>query len=74
MATPAIRMLRRLEGLFSVYKPSGVHWKLVRDTIETNVVNGEEDGLAKPFRDSRTTFTFLRLASVSATLSVAPFL
>ncbi|TWW62036.1 Mitochondrial mRNA pseudouridine synthase [Takifugu flavidus] len=39
MATPAIRMLRRLEGIFSVYKPSGVHWKLVRDTIETNIRN-----------------------------------
>lgn len=43
MATPAIRMLRRLEGIFSVYKPSGVHWKLVRDTIETNILNGKDD-------------------------------
>ncbi|XP_042364066.1 mitochondrial mRNA pseudouridine synthase TRUB2 [Plectropomus leopardus] len=40
MATPAIRMFRRLEGLFCVYKPSGVHWKLVRDTIETNLLKG----------------------------------
>ncbi|XP_060898917.1 mitochondrial mRNA pseudouridine synthase TRUB2 [Labrus mixtus] len=40
MANPAIRMLRRLEGLFCVYKPSGVHWKLVRDTIETNLLKG----------------------------------
>uniref|UniRef100_A0A1A7XYT0 TruB pseudouridine (Psi) synthase homolog 2 n=1 Tax=Iconisemion striatum TaxID=60296 RepID=A0A1A7XYT0_9TELE len=38
MATPAIRMFRRLEGLFCVYKPAGVHWKLVRDTIETNLL------------------------------------
>lgn len=40
MATPAIRMFRRLEGLFCVYKPPGVHWKLVRDTIETNLLKG----------------------------------
>lgn len=40
MATPAIRMFRRLEGLFCVYKPSGVHWKLVRDSIETNLLKG----------------------------------
>ncbi|CAJ1050666.1 mitochondrial mRNA pseudouridine synthase TRUB2 [Xyrichtys novacula] len=40
MATPAIRMFRRLEGLFCVYKPSGVHWELVRDTIETNLLKG----------------------------------
>ncbi|XP_023136071.1 mitochondrial mRNA pseudouridine synthase TRUB2 [Amphiprion ocellaris] len=38
MATPAVRMFRRLEGLFCVYKPSGVHWKLVRDSIETNLL------------------------------------
>ncbi|KAM4588393.1 pseudouridylate synthase TRUB2, mitochondrial [Odontesthes bonariensis] len=40
MATPAVRMFRRLEGLFCVYKPSGVHWKLVRDTIATNLLKG----------------------------------
>ncbi|XP_041819157.1 mitochondrial mRNA pseudouridine synthase TRUB2 [Chelmon rostratus] len=40
MATPAIRMFRRLEGLFCVYKPSGVHWKLVRDSIEANLLKG----------------------------------
>ncbi|XP_054473271.1 mitochondrial mRNA pseudouridine synthase TRUB2 [Anoplopoma fimbria] len=40
MATPAVRMLRKLEGLFCVYKPSGVHWKLVRDSIETNLLKG----------------------------------
>ncbi|KAM3622320.1 uncharacterized protein V6R79_023133 [Siganus canaliculatus] len=40
MATPAIKMFRRLEGLFCVYKPSGVHWKLVRDSIETNLLKG----------------------------------
>ncbi|XP_017263614.1 mitochondrial mRNA pseudouridine synthase TRUB2 [Kryptolebias marmoratus] len=40
MATPAIRTFRRLEGLFCVYKPVGVHWKLVRDTIETNLLKG----------------------------------
>lgn len=41
MATAAIRMFRKLEGLFCVYKPAGVHWKLVRDTIETNLLKGE---------------------------------
>ncbi|XP_059184503.1 LOW QUALITY PROTEIN: mitochondrial mRNA pseudouridine synthase TRUB2 [Centropristis striata] len=40
MATPAIRMFRRLEGLFCVYKPPGVHWKVVRNTIETNLLKG----------------------------------
>lgn len=40
MATPAIRMFRKLEGLFCVYKPAGVHWKLVRDSIETNLLKG----------------------------------
>ncbi|KAF3689928.1 Mitochondrial mRNA pseudouridine synthase Trub2 [Channa argus] len=40
MATAAVRMFRRLEGLFCVYKPSGVHWKLVRDSIETNLLKG----------------------------------
>ncbi|XP_075893548.1 pseudouridylate synthase TRUB2, mitochondrial [Nelusetta ayraudi] len=40
MATPAVRLVRRLEGLFCVYKPPGVHWKLVRDTIETNLLKG----------------------------------
>ncbi|KAK5872533.1 hypothetical protein PBY51_013223 [Eleginops maclovinus] len=40
MATPAIRMFRKIDGLFCVYKPSGVHWKLVRDGIETNLLKG----------------------------------
>ncbi|XP_069546838.1 pseudouridylate synthase TRUB2, mitochondrial [Brachyistius frenatus] len=40
MTTAAVRMFRRLEGLFCVYKPSGVHWKLVRDSIETNLLKG----------------------------------
>ncbi|KAM7422694.1 hypothetical protein PAMA_010643 [Pampus argenteus] len=40
MATPAIRMFRGLEGLFCVYKPSGVHWKLTRDSIETKLLKG----------------------------------
>nr|XP_020453672.1 probable tRNA pseudouridine synthase 2 [Monopterus albus] len=40
MATPAVRMFRRLEGLFCVYKPPGIHWKLVRDSIETNLLKG----------------------------------
>ncbi|GLD64560.1 probable tRNA pseudouridine synthase 2 [Lates japonicus] len=40
MAAPAVRMFRRVEGLFCVYKPSGVHWKLVRDNIETKLLKG----------------------------------
>nr|XP_061814508.1 pseudouridylate synthase TRUB2, mitochondrial-like [Nerophis lumbriciformis] len=40
MATPGIRMFRKLEGLFCVYKPAGIRWKLVRDTIETKLLEG----------------------------------
>lgn len=49
MATPANRLFRRLEGLFCVYKPSGVHWKLVRDSIETNLLKGEDDTSPETF-------------------------
>ncbi|XP_051997236.1 mitochondrial mRNA pseudouridine synthase TRUB2 [Xyrauchen texanus] len=38
MATQAARLFRKMDGLFAVYKPQGVHWKLVRDTIETNLL------------------------------------
>ncbi|XP_026863655.2 mitochondrial mRNA pseudouridine synthase TRUB2 [Electrophorus electricus] len=38
MATQAVRLFRKLDGLFAVYKPQGVHWKLVRDTVETNLL------------------------------------
>ncbi|XP_067230440.1 mitochondrial mRNA pseudouridine synthase TRUB2 isoform X3 [Chanodichthys erythropterus] len=38
MTTQAVRLFRRMDGLFAVYKPQGVHWKLVRDTIETNLL------------------------------------
>uniref|UniRef100_UPI0037E95073 pseudouridylate synthase TRUB2, mitochondrial n=1 Tax=Semicossyphus pulcher TaxID=241346 RepID=UPI0037E95073 len=48
MASPAIRMFRRLEGLFCVYKPSGVHWKLVRDSIETNLLKGLDATPSQP--------------------------
>ncbi|XP_049589324.1 pseudouridylate synthase TRUB2, mitochondrial [Syngnathus scovelli] len=40
MATPAARAFRRLEGLFCIYKPAGVPWKLVRDGIETKLLKG----------------------------------
>lgn len=40
MATKSLRVFRRLEGLFCVYKPPGVHWKHVRDTIETIILKG----------------------------------
>lgn len=42
MVTPA-RVFRKLEGLFAVYKPSGIHWKLVRDNIEANLLKGENE-------------------------------
>ncbi|XP_029288379.1 LOW QUALITY PROTEIN: pseudouridylate synthase TRUB2, mitochondrial [Cottoperca gobio] len=48
MATPAIRMFRKIEGLFCVYKPSGVHWKLVRDGIETKLLKGLSDTPSLP--------------------------
>ncbi|KAM8915109.1 pseudouridylate synthase TRUB2, mitochondrial [Spinachia spinachia] len=48
MATPAHRMFRRLEGLFCVYKPPGVHWKLVRDSIETNLLKGVNAAPSRP--------------------------
>uniref|UniRef100_A0A3Q0SDY4 TruB pseudouridine (psi) synthase family member 2 n=1 Tax=Amphilophus citrinellus TaxID=61819 RepID=A0A3Q0SDY4_AMPCI len=48
MATPAVRMFRKLEGLFCVYKPSGVHWKLVRDSIETNLLKGLDATPSQP--------------------------
>ncbi|MGH0153267.1 UNVERIFIED_CONTAM: hypothetical protein FKN15_045999 [Acipenser sinensis] len=34
----AARVYRSLQGLFAVYKPPGVHWKLVRDTVETSLI------------------------------------
>ncbi|XP_056465726.1 mitochondrial mRNA pseudouridine synthase TRUB2 isoform X1 [Gadus chalcogrammus] len=40
MAIRAIRKFRWVEGLFCVYKPPGVHWKLVRDRIETCILEG----------------------------------
>ncbi|XP_023269898.1 mitochondrial mRNA pseudouridine synthase TRUB2 [Seriola lalandi dorsalis] len=48
MVTPAVRMFRRVEGLFCVYKPSGVHWKLVRDNIETNLLKGINAAPSQP--------------------------
>lgn len=48
MATAAVRLLRRLEGLFCVYKPPGVHWKLVRDTVETNLLKGVNAAPVQP--------------------------
>uniref|UniRef100_A0A6Q2ZNX9 Pseudouridine synthase II N-terminal domain-containing protein n=1 Tax=Esox lucius TaxID=8010 RepID=A0A6Q2ZNX9_ESOLU len=40
MAKASVRAFHKLEGWFSTYKPPGVHWKLVRDTIETNLLKG----------------------------------
>ncbi|OCT66941.1 truB pseudouridine (psi) synthase family member 2 L homeolog isoform X2 [Xenopus laevis] len=38
MAELAPSVLRTLHGLFAVYKAPGVHWKLVRDQVETNLL------------------------------------
>ncbi|KAE8582166.1 hypothetical protein XENTR_v10019980 [Xenopus tropicalis] len=38
MAQFAPGVFRTLHGLFAVYKPPGVHWKSVRDTVETNLL------------------------------------
>lgn len=35
-----MRLFRKLDGLFAVYKPQGVHWKLVRDNIESHLLKG----------------------------------
>lgn len=40
----ALRAFRKFEGLFAIYKPPGVHWKLVRDTIETHLLKGKDEG------------------------------
>ncbi|XP_018584281.1 pseudouridylate synthase TRUB2, mitochondrial isoform X1 [Scleropages formosus] len=66
MGRPAARLYRALEGLFAVYKPPGVHWKLVRDTVETNLLRGLNGAprpaprsqvkfLPEPCRDNRVT-------------------
>lgn len=48
MATSAVRLFWRLEGLFCVYKPPGVHWKQIRDTVETNLIKGLNDTAPRP--------------------------
>lgn len=35
------RGLARLHGLFAVYKPPGLKWKHVRDTVELQLLKGE---------------------------------
>ncbi|KAK7916588.1 hypothetical protein WMY93_012349 [Mugilogobius chulae] len=44
----AARLFRRVQGLFCVYKPPGVHWKLVRDTVETNLLQELNASAARP--------------------------
>ncbi|KAJ0044231.1 hypothetical protein NL108_010784 [Boleophthalmus pectinirostris] len=44
----AARHYRRLQGLFCVYKPPGVHWKLVRDTVETNLLKDLNASASRP--------------------------
>ncbi|XP_063289048.1 pseudouridylate synthase TRUB2, mitochondrial [Pelobates fuscus] len=38
MVRSAYSVYRRLNGLFTVYKPPDVSWKLVRDIVETNLL------------------------------------
>ncbi|KAM4661989.1 pseudouridylate synthase TRUB2, mitochondrial isoform 1-T2 [Discoglossus pictus] len=38
MSRFAPAVYRTLHGVFAVYKPPGVHWKSVRDTVETNLL------------------------------------
>lgn len=33
--------LARLHGLFAAYKPPGLHWKHLRDTVELQLLKGE---------------------------------
>ncbi len=40
MTTQAVRLFRKMDGLFAVYKPRGVHWKHVRDSIESSLLKG----------------------------------
>ncbi|TVK90547.1 putative tRNA pseudouridine synthase 2 [Bagarius yarrelli] len=44
------RLFSKLDGLFAVYKPQGVHWKHVRDTIETNLLKAVNSCPAAPPR------------------------
>ncbi|XP_026790790.2 mitochondrial mRNA pseudouridine synthase TRUB2 [Pangasianodon hypophthalmus] len=50
MASPVARLFSKLDGLFAVYKPQGVHWKLVRDSIETNLLKAVNSCPAAPPR------------------------
>ncbi|KAM8934340.1 pseudouridylate synthase TRUB2, mitochondrial [Pelodytes ibericus] len=47
MAHSARSAYRLLQGLFAVYKPPGVHWKVVRDTVETKLLK-ELNSLKQP--------------------------
>uniref|UniRef100_UPI00398F27CE pseudouridylate synthase TRUB2, mitochondrial isoform X2 n=1 Tax=Pristiophorus japonicus TaxID=55135 RepID=UPI00398F27CE len=53
MAKPSHSLSRTLHGLFAVYKPPGVHWKRVRDTVETKLLkdlNSSEQPLQQQIR------------------------
>ncbi|KAM4025152.1 pseudouridylate synthase TRUB2, mitochondrial isoform 1-T3 [Anomaloglossus baeobatrachus] len=40
MALSASAAFRKLHGIFAVYKPPGIRWKFVRDTIEMKLLQG----------------------------------
>ncbi|XP_048110054.1 mitochondrial mRNA pseudouridine synthase TRUB2 [Alosa alosa] len=82
MSSPA-RLYRKLEGLFSVFKPSGIHWKLVRDTIEANLLKEinaapspapklEVNFQALPSGESGTTKELIMAATQLPVLSASP--
>jgi len=49
------RGLARLHGLFAVYKPPGLKWKHVRDTVELQLLKGVNAGKA-PAPEQRVRF------------------
>ncbi|CAB1315272.1 unnamed protein product [Coregonus sp. 'balchen'] len=61
MTTSSVRVFHKLEGLFSIYKPPGVHWKLVRDTVETNLLKERLHGISCHLSSS---FTAMQLKEI----------
>ncbi|XP_045144519.1 mitochondrial mRNA pseudouridine synthase TRUB2 [Echinops telfairi] len=47
--------LARLHGLFATYKPPGLKWKFLRDTVETQLLKGLNAG-TPPAQEQRVRF------------------
>ena len=62
-AAPALGMgsagLARLQGLFAVYKPPGLKWKHLRDTVELQLLKGD---CLEPDPGSRSRFPGVHLS------------